>query len=147
MSKITDKQKAARIANLEKGRQKRLEKLQQKKESKEQYSASEDDTSSSDSDEGYVISKKKPTKIVKTKGRVIDESSFMGSKNELDELKKIMMEMAIKQKQHDKALRRQNKRSKSPAVVVVPQYGEGHNVPKASNNPVYNALRDKIMQK
>ena len=135
MSKITDKQKAARIANLEKGRLKRLEKLKMKKEDKHDPSSEDESSSDSESDEDFVISKKK-SKAKQPRGRIVDRSSFASetaSKSEVDELKKIMMEMAIIQKQQGKAVRKQKRRSRSPKVVVVPQYGAGTTAEKQSN--------------
>ena len=73
---MTDKQKTARLANLERGRAKRKEMIQKKKEPKpDEYDISSDDesydasSSSSESDDGaFIISKKKKvTKSPKTK--------------------------------------------------------------------------------
>ena len=146
MSKITDKQKAARIANLEKGRLKSLEKLKMKKEDKHDPSSEDESSSDSESDEDFVISKKK-SKTKQPRGRIVDRSSFASetaSKSEVDELKKIMMEMAIIQKQQGKAVRKQ-RRARSPNVVVVPQYGAGA-PPAKSNNHILDALREKLMR-
>ena len=115
MSKITDKQKAARMANLAAGRKKRMDQLKQKKEGKkeEEYdlSSAEENESSSESDnDAFIICKKKPTKktkVVETtiKPRVLDRTFDDKSdklKNELDELRNIVTDMALMQKKQHK---------------------------------------------
>ena len=65
---MTEKQKTARLANLERGRKKRLETIKEKNEAKAQGVPEEYDLSSEDSDSGrdtesdndaFIISKKK----------------------------------------------------------------------------------------
>lgn len=76
---LTDKQKAARIDNLAKGRKKRMEMIKQKREMKEQeYDISSDesydsDSSSNSDNDAFVISKarKKPmTSSIRTSSYV-----------------------------------------------------------------------------
>ena len=68
---LSDKQKAARIKNLENGRKKRMEMITQKKkaieEKKDEYDLSSNDDKGSDfssesDNDAFVISKKKPAK-------------------------------------------------------------------------------------
>ena len=90
--KITDKQKAARKANLAKGREKRMETIKQKKEDtkNEEYDLSsndgDNDVDESSSDDDLIISRKKPTKTKQVKK---DDNSL---KNELDELKNMVID-------------------------------------------------------
>src|SRR5687768_8730609 len=99
MSKITEKQKAARMANLAAGRKKRMEQLKQKKEGNKEdeydLSSNEENDSSSESDnEALILSKKKPakktakieTKPIKTQSEPKEDKSAK-LKNELDELR------------------------------------------------------------
>ena len=68
--KITDKQRAARMANLAKGRKKRMETIKQKKEglSNDEYDISsndgdnDNDNDESSSDDDLIISRKKSSK-------------------------------------------------------------------------------------
>ena len=68
---MTDKQKKARLANLEAGRKKRKEMIAQKNE---EYDISSEDSSETESDnEAFVISKKKRKQAVKKPIRSRDD--------------------------------------------------------------------------
>lgn len=154
MSKITDKQKAARMANLAAGRKKRMEQLKQKKEAKkeEEYdlSSNEENDSSSESDnDAFIISKKKSgktsvlKKIIKQESPKEDKSAKL--KNELDELRNIVTDMALMQKKQHKATRKQtNRPSGGTKIVVLPQAQGGSNQSGPSDS-VMDALRRSLM--
>jgi hypothetical protein len=106
---MTDKQKQARLANLEKGRIKRMTSLKQKKESpkKVEFDLSDSDSGydlSSDSDsDAFVISKKKPAKIKKSHVSAHKPMTEQpASKQDFETLTSIMLQMA---KQQSKVLK------------------------------------------
>lgn len=126
--KITNKQKDARLMNLELGRKKRMENIKQRKEAEknkpEEYDLSSN--SESESDDGFVISKKKPAKKVAfttppnvaLKPRVDDNL-----RSEMNELKNIVLELAnIQKKQNKKKDKQSNKGTK---IVVLPPSTSG----------------------
>jgi len=92
---ITEKQKAARAANLAKGRAARLKKVAEKKAKVEsEYDlSSETEDSSSDSDDSYVLKKKKKEKPQPKK---VEPDNDL--RKELQELREIVQLVAKKQK-------------------------------------------------
>ncbi len=110
---MTDKQKAARMANLAKGREKRMASIKQKKKDdiNEVELSSEKDSSSDEED--FIITKKKPIKkkeIVEVpKIKEPDRSS------EFDELKNMVIQLASMQKKQNK----KNKERKSGGTKIV----------------------------
>jgi hypothetical protein len=149
---LTDKQKAARIKNLENGRKKRMEMIQQKKaalEDKEgEYDLSSNDDFSSESDnDDFIISrassKKKPKiDVKKSKPRNIHNNPDQ-LKNEVNELKSIVMELATLQKKQHKARKHVDRPSGGTKIVVLPNNGAGQ--PKTCNDSVIEALRRTLM--
>ena len=142
---MTDKQKAARLANLERGRKKRMESIKQKKEDEQEPKgveydlSSEDDRpdlSSSDSD-AFVISKKKPKKKQKTeKGPLVPLGDNL--RDDFDELKSMVTELAKMQKKQHKSIQRNSapKKEGGTKIVVLPQ----------NNAPQANRMHDSVME-
>ena len=113
---MTEKQKAARIANLANDRKKRMEMIKQKKEQKpEEYDISSNDgsvdesDSSSDSDDAFVISKakKKNAKTItpkeQRKSKKTEHPSDNNIRGDVDELKTMILELANMQKKQNKS--------------------------------------------
>lgn len=141
---MTVKQKAARLANLEKARLKRSQGAKQKKEEKEQeYDLSSENSgyetgSDSDGSDAFVITKAKtkggknkitpkhrPTKSKKLTNRSRTDSSRDDYKQDVDELKDMVYALATLQKKQQKATKRQTKKSGGnnggTKIVVLPQ--------------------------
>ncbi len=149
---MTDKQKAARNANLVKARQKRKESLKEKHESKEQEYDLTDSELSSDSDsdnDAFVISRKKkfvPKEVVMKSQRVVKKTDDHENnlKKDFDELKCMVEELANMQKKQ--AVRKKNKRSSGGTkIVLLPQtssQGSGRN---SIDNSVMEQLRKSLM--
>ena len=120
---MTDKQKAARLKNLENGRKKRMELIKQKKQVDDEYDLSSNDekeSESSDSDDGFIISKKKPVKKPKD---IPVKSKPDKLRSEVDELKTMIMELATIQKKQNKAVRKRTERpSGGTKIVVLPNH-------------------------
>ena len=143
--KITDKQKAARKANLAKGREKRMETIKQKKEDtkNEEYDISsndgDNDADESLSDDDLIISRKKPTK---TKQLKKDDNSF---KNEWDELKNMVIDLATLQKKQNK--QNQQKRSNGEIKIVVLPNTQTQQQPEQTtqSNHLIDAVRRSLM--
>ena len=146
---MTEKQKAARIANLANGRKKRMEMIKHKKEQSssalpEEYDISSNDgsldesDSSSDSDnDAFVISKakKKQTKPVTRKEKHSPDRNLKEHKSksnhpnenlkgEVDELKSMIIELANMQKKQNKTVRK-SRPSGGTKIVVLPQHTSG----------------------
>jgi len=157
---MTEKQKAARLANLERGRKKRLESIQQKKEAKtKEYDLSSQDSNSeteSESDnDAFVISKAKKTPKVKDRPVKEKKTRFVvgrehrekddNLRTDVDELKYMVMELAKLQKKQRKTTRKQTeKKSGGTKIVVLPQNTAGI-VPTKSNDSLMEALRKSLM--
>jgi hypothetical protein len=146
---ITDKQKAARMANLERGRKKRMESIKQKKEGTdkpEEYdlSSNEENDSSSDDDDTFIISKKKPVAVKKNKP-VVDENANL--KSEVDELKNMVIELASLQKKQHKVNKKNNSRQNgSTKIVVLPNNANsGNSETKSANDSLMDALRRSLL--
>ena len=143
--KITDKQKAARKANLAKGREKRMETIKQKKEDtkNEEYDISsndgDNDADESSSDDDLIISRKKPTKTKQVKK---DDNSL---KNELDELKNMVIDLATLQKKQNK--QNKQKRSNGGTKIVVLPNNQTQQQPEQNtqSNHLIDALRRSLM--
>ena len=143
--KITDKQKAARKANLAKGREKRMETIKQKKEDtkNEEYDLSsndgDNDVDESSSDDDLIISRKKPTKTKQVKK---DDNSL---KNELDELKNMVIDLATLQKKQNK--QNKQKRSNGGTKIVVLPNNQTQQQPEQNtqSNHLIDALRRSLM--
>lgn len=132
---MTEKQKAARNLNLKKAREKRAELTKKKYEAKnEEYDLSSNDetidSDSSESDDAFILSKKKKTtkpkhKIPleeKKKNRGMADTNMIFQKNEIDELKNMIYQLATAQKKQNKALKKEPKRSSGGTkIVVLPQ--------------------------
>lgn len=161
---MTEKQKAARLANLERGRKKRLESLQQKKEAKthgvkeeydlsSNYSGSETETESDN--DAFVISKKKKTPrfVERRSPRPRKRSTVDMKRNvdpnlrtDVDELKFMVMELAKLQKKQTKTSRKQTeKKSGGTKIVVLPQNTAGIVPTKGPNDSLMEALRKSLM--
>ncbi len=108
---MTDKQKAARLKNLEKGRLKRQQLLKQKKdEGGEEYEVSSSDSSSSDSDD-LVISRRKPTK----KTVKVNKSKSSDLENKVDQLSNMVTELA---NLHKTQTKRRSKKSGGTKIIM-----------------------------
>jgi hypothetical protein len=162
---MTDKQKVARLANLERGRKKRLESLQQKKESKargkEEYDLSSDYSDSLESDsesdnDAFVISKKKKTPKIKereVKSKKPPRFAVMEKthsrdhlRTDVDDLKYMVMELAKLQKKQNKTTQKQSrKKSGGTKIVVLPQNTSGIVPTKSPNDSLMEALRKSLM--
>ena len=148
---LTDAQKAARLKNIQKASKVRMQNINERKKVKEQeeydLSSNEENESSSES-----ISKKKPTKktevVEKTiKPRVSDRTFDDKSdklRNELDELRNIVTDMALMQKKQHKATRKQtNRTSGGTKIVVLPQSQASNQ--SGPSDTVMDALRRSLM--
>lgn len=105
---ITEKQRAARLANLASGRKKRMEAALAKKEQSMNEESTDYDTDESSS-EGFVISKKKQTRVRPRAD--VEPNDLRSLRGDFDELKDIVKQMAILQK-------KSRKRSKSVPVPL-----------------------------
>ena len=155
---MTEAQKKARLANLEKGRLKRKEALKQKQESKEEeydlssesLSSASDGSDESDN-EAFVISRKKkvvPRDVVMKSQRAQRSKSNKPNENEnlkqdFDELKNMVQELAM---MHKKQAAKKKPRSGggSTKIVVLPQSNQNNNT-RSSNDSVMDALRKSLM--
>ena len=130
--KITEKQKAARMANLEKGRAKRKEMMNKKKETPkhEEYDLEDlydGDGDDSSDDETFVISKQKP-KNHPTREDIL--------KNEVDELKNMVIQLATLQKKQNK---KQKEITSRPKIsVLLPNSNQPQESKKS--NPHYDSV-------
>ena len=154
---LTDAQKAARLKNIQKASKVRMQNINERKKVKEQeeydLSSNEENESSSESDnDAFIISKKKPTKKTKVvektiKPRVLDRTFDDKSyklKNELDELRNIVTDMALMQKKQHKATRKQTNRTSGGTKIVVLPQSQGSNQSGPSDT-VMDALRRSLM--
>jgi len=123
---MTEKQKAARLANLAAGRKKRLEEIKQNKDKGEDYDDYDpsSDSDSSDSD-AFVIKKKKKQP---PKRELIREKDLpYAQKSEIEELRDMVYQLADitkKQAKKQKAARKKVPRPQKEGgtnVVVFPQ--------------------------
>lgn len=148
MTKLTDKQLAARRENLKKGREKRMANLQNKKEEKphiEYDLESQGSDSESSSDGDFVISKKKVVeKKNGPKPRTRDDVEYnkTSSKNEIEELKNMVMELAIMQKKNSKSIRKQQ--GKPSKVLLIPPTQQPAQPPKLGNDTMMDHLRKSL---
>lgn len=150
---MTEKQKAARLANLERGRKKRLESIKLKKEAKpqEEYdlssnSSNSDEASESDFSDAFIISKKKKmpkTKLAKPRKLTFNENNGRDDnlRNDVDELKNMIVTLANLQKKQNKARKQTKKASGGTKIVVLPQ-----NTPASRpNDNLMEALRKSLL--
>ncbi len=155
--KITDKQKAARLANLERGRKKRMESLKQKKDEKlneqNEYDLSSEESGSgsdSDDDSSFVVSRKKPVKKEpekKSKNKLVVSNDSNKLKSDVDELKNMVIQLATLQKKQNKANKQMKERkSGGTKIVVLPNNSnDQHTQSKSSNDSLMEALRRSLM--
>jgi hypothetical protein len=146
---MTEKQKAARLSNLETGRKKRAEILKNKKEKAEYDISSEDestDTNSESDNDGFIISKK-PRKVTMEGPKRKDNKIVKNEDNlrgEVDELKNVVEALVHLHKKQNKAVKNAKaKKSGGTKIVVLPQ-----NLPtqtKTSNDSLMEALRKSLM--
>jgi hypothetical protein len=152
---LTDKQKAARSANLAKGRAKRAEMSKQKQEMKEQkHDEREEDEESDQSsdDEDLIVSKRKS---VKKKIQVEDDANTL--KKEFSELKSMVYDLATITRKTNKIMKQNSKQvegSKSTNIYnVLPnktkerKQEDEEKTPKTEsyNDSLMNALRKSLM--
>ena len=144
---MTDKQKQARLANLEAGRKKRKEMIAQKNE---EYDLSSEDSSETESDnEAFVISKKKRKQAVKkpirssrSRDDLIQNKDLKSrdySPNEFSELKQIVTDLAHSVKKQAKD---QKKKVGGTKIVVLPNNSSQSKPP---NDNLMDALRKSLM--
>ena len=157
---MTDKQKAARLLNLEKGRKTRMEKLQKSKEPQnEEYDLSSQSSDSSDSEsdnEAFVISRKKkvvPKDVVinqqkskngRSHASIIGENppNNFASKNDIETLKEAILD--LHKKQNKAFAKSKTKRSGGGTkIVLLPQNTSQSN--RGPNDSVIDQLRKSLM--
>ena len=160
--KMTDKQKTARLANLERGRKKRMESLKQKKDKEKEpkqveYDLNSNSSSSmSSSDESdndaFIISKrlKKGTKKVEAshkKQKSAKGEDFNSIRSDVDELKNMIFDLASLQKKQNKrsSQKREGGRSGGTKIVVLPQNSSPNQSQNKVNDSVLEALRKSLM--
>jgi hypothetical protein len=152
---MTEKQKAARLANLEAGRNKRKEMIKQKKEQTEYDLSSEDSyDTESDSDDAFIISKKKKASkrgksLVKKprSRRDLIESKDVGFhdnhlQGEVNELKSMVAMLANMQKKQTK--RKPSKKSGGTKIVVLPQNQPNAPPVRSINDTMLDSLRKSL---
>jgi hypothetical protein len=135
------------MENLRKGREKRMEALKQKKEQPQsEYDLSSEDDQESDSssdDEGFVISKKKPIRKQKVSlGRSKDDVEFPSftPKQEFDELKNMVRELALMQKKNNKVIKKQQNNKPVNKLVLLPS------AQQTQSKPQNFQLRDSLAE-
>lgn len=114
--KITEKQKAARAANLAKGREKKKENLKLKNEEPkhDEYDIGSDDDDEYDAsseEETFVVSKKKPKSSTHAKPAKVQDTNQL--KDEVEELKSMVLQLATIQK------KQQKQRKERPKISVL----------------------------
>lgn len=124
---MTEKQKAARLANLEAGRKKRMEMVKQKKTGlpvkHHEYDLSSNESDSSSDSDAFVISKKKrvPKKEALTrKQKDRSKEEIHKFKDDVDELKTMVMELAKLQKKQNKSIKSSKRSGGGTKIVMVP---------------------------
>jgi len=154
---LTDKQKAARSANLAKGRAKRVEMSKQKQENKVEPKPNdgydgEDQSDQSSDDEDLIVSKRK---TVKKKTQVEDDSNNL--KKEFSELKSMVYDLATITRKTNKIMKQNSKQvegTKStniynvlPAKTKERKQDDEDKKPKEEsyNESLMNALRKSLM--
>lgn len=172
---MTDKQKVARLANLEKGRLKRLGNVNKKKDIEDrskhtvEYDLSSEYTNDSSSDsEGsgdFVISKKKTkfkeNKSISTQKPIKRRKDNTKAKpryneldkynNDIDELKKMVYTLANLQKEQHRAVKKQSKktdrsaRQGSTKIVVLPQNTQAPTKPRTYHDSTIELLRKSLL--
>lgn len=147
-NKLTEKQLAARRENLRKGREKRMENLKGKKDEKPQYEydlgSHDADSEDSSSDDEFVISKKKVvSKKNGPKPRTREEVEYPPSKNEIEELKNMVLELAIMQKKNNKSLKKQQGKP-SKVLLIPPTTQQQATQPKQLNDTMIDHLRKSL---
>lgn len=153
---MTEKQQAARLENLRKGREKKMETAKHKKEAKvEEYELSSqysDSSGDSDSDsDAFTISRKKKVipKEKQKERRLVSRSGPIDNNNtlqkDMDHLKSIVEDLANLQKKQNKAVRKAKKETKKSGgtkIVVLPQQSSQAT---SANSSVMDALRKSLM--
>jgi hypothetical protein len=153
---MTEKQQVARLANLEKGRKKRLETIKHQKDQKgngvnEEYDLSSDysnESPSSESDnDAFIISKKKRVPRITTKSHKPQKRyQSPDLRNEVDEIKNMVIELAKMQQKQNKTKRKTSrKKSGGTKIVVLPQNTSASPPVRGSNDCLIDALRKSLM--
>ena len=152
---LTDKQKAARSANLANARAKRAEMSKQKKNVKfepkhDDREESEDESDQSSDDEDLIVSKRK---TVKKTIQVEDDSNNL--KKEFSELKSMVYDLATMTRKTNKIMKQKNKQvegTKSTNIYnVLPsktkERTQEDDKPKIEsyNDSLMNALKKSLM--
>ncbi len=122
---ITDKQKAARTANLANARKKKAELLKQKAESKKiesDFESESDSSSDSSSDESsdseaFTISKSRSKKVVPVKKL---KKVKIPVSNEVQDLKSLVLELATMNKQQHKKIKKESKKGGNVNLILPP---------------------------
>jgi hypothetical protein len=144
---MTDKQKAARLLNLERGRQIRKEKQQAKSQEYDLSSESSESSDSESDNDAFVISRTKkvvPKEVIMKQSRSrkhVEEPRESKLEKEFDELKNAVYDLMKKSTKQPKAKRSGG----GTKIVVVPQ-----NVPQSksrtTNDIVLEALQNSFMR-
>ena len=145
---MTEKQREARMKNLLIGRKKRMENIKQRKKEEiqkgDEYNLSSDadnESESSDDDVDFIISKKKKVvkskKTDKSKPRSRDDLEYPDRKNEIEELKNMVMSLALLQKKQNKVLKKQHTSKPVNKLVLLPPHAP---------QPESNQARDNMME-
>lgn len=151
--KMTEKQKAARLANLESARKKRSETIKDKKESEKQEfdlssQESEQSGDESESDEDFVISKRKKINLpvnkknekpkeIRSKKSVMDDYYHQ----RVEDLESMVETLAKLQKKQAKR-KTSNRSSGGTKIVVLPNTSQ---TKSPMNDSVMEALRKSLM--
>ena len=147
---MTEKQKAARLANLAAGRKKRMEMVKQRAsltDTQQEYDLSSESPSDSDiNSEDFIIKKKsrrsvKKAPLLKKDRELLSERDFRKDDNlrhEVNEIKSVVMELANMQKKTSmrSAKKRSERKSGGTKIVVLPQ----------NNPPTRSQPNDTLME-
>ena len=133
---MTDKQKVARLANLEKGRKTRQENIQKRKEPQdEEYDLDTESDDESDDDDDFILSKVKH-KLKPSKNEKKPDKNEL--KDDVNQLKDIVEQLVVMQK---KKTKKANKPRNSTKIVMLPP-----SVSAASaSNTLLEQLRKSLM--
>lgn len=143
---MTDKQKAARLLNLERGRQIRKEKQQAKSQEYDLSSESSESDSESDND-AFVISRTKkvvPKEVVMKQSRSrkhVEEPRESKLEKEFDELKNAVYDLMKKSTKQPKP-----KRSGGGTKIVVVPQNAPQSKSRTTNDIVLEALQNSFMK-
>lgn len=147
--KITDKQKAARIKNLAKGRATRAKNIKARATAKKAPEYDLGDTSDETESEeevdldSFVLSKKKAKSVKSKKAERTEDPVVEDVRKEMQEMREVMAAMAKKQK----SLRRPRKEGGTKLVILPNQQESKSKENSAEYNTTFNQLLRAIGRK